>query len=161
MMSLTILAAVAALVLAAVGLSLSRLYRKTDKETAFVRTGLGGARVVTDGGTLVVPIFQQLTAVSLKTHKLVVTRTREQALITQDKLRADVVSEFYVRIRKDEAAIQQAAESLGARVNDTEALKELVEGKFVSALRSVAATMRLEDLHQKRQEFVQQVREEP
>lgn len=36
--------------LLAVGLLLSRLYRKASKETAFVRTGVGGSRVIVDGG---------------------------------------------------------------------------------------------------------------
>src|SRR5262249_57683186 len=45
----------------------------------------------------------------------------------------------------------------GGRTNDSEQLRELVEAKFVDALRSVAATMTLTDLQEKRANFVQAV----
>ena len=38
-------------------------------------------------------------------------------------------------------------------------LKELVEGKFVDALRSVAAGMTMHELHEKRADFVQKVQQ--
>ncbi|MCG8561176.1 MAG: flotillin family protein, partial [Hyphomicrobiales bacterium] len=47
--------------------------------------------------------------------------------------------------------------TLGSRTLDPERLKELVEGKFVDALRAVAAEMRMEELHEQRVEFVQKV----
>ncbi len=40
-----------------------------------------------------------------------------------------------------------------------DALKELVEGKFVDALRTVAAEMTMEELHEKRGDYVQRVRD--
>ncbi len=67
----------------AIGVLLSRLYRRASKETAFVKTGLGGANVIMDGGALVLPVFHGVVDVSLKTHKLVVKRTQQQALITK------------------------------------------------------------------------------
>ncbi|RJF89880.1 flotillin family protein [Oleomonas cavernae] len=141
----------------AIGLVFARLYRRASKEMAFVRTGLGGSKVILDGGALVLPVFHEITAVNLKTLKLVVRRAENEALITNDKLRADVTVEFFVRVKRDSDAIQMAAQSLGTRTNDTMALKELVEGKFVDALRAVAAQMTLEDLHLKRADFVQSV----
>jgi flotillin len=50
-----------------------------------------------------------------------------------------------------------AAQTLGDRTNNAEQLRELVEAKFVDALRSVAATMSLTDLQEKRANFVQAV----
>ena len=38
-------------------------------------------------------------------------------------------------------------------------LKDLVEGKFVDALRAVAAEMAMEELHEKRVDFVQKVQQ--
>ena len=40
-----------------------------------------------------------------------------------------------------------------------ETLKELVEGKFVDALRTVAAEMTMEEMHEKRGDYVKRVRE--
>lgn len=140
-----------------VGLVFARLYRRASKEMAFVRTGLGGSKVILDGGALVLPVFHEITGVNLKTLKLVVRRAETEALITNDKLRADVTVEFFVRVKRDSEAIHMAAQTLGTRTNDTDALRELVEGKFVDALRAVAAQMTLEDLHLKRADFVQSV----
>lgn len=140
-----------------VGLVFARLYRRASKEMAFVRTGLGGSKVMLDGGALVLPVFHEITGVNLKTLKLVVRRAETEALITNDKLRADVTVEFFVRVKRDSEAIHMAAQTLGTRTNDTDALRELVEGKFVDALRAVAAQMTLEDLHLKRADFVQSV----
>lgn len=153
------LALIAIVALFAIGFVLSRLYRRSSKETAYVKTGLGGARVIVDGGALVLPVFHEFVPVSLKTHKLVVRRTQAEALITNDSLRADVTVEFYVRVKKDAESIQSAAQTLGNRTNDPDGLKELVEGKFVDALRAVASGMTLQELHLKRADFVQKVRD--
>src|SRR5690606_15048045 len=76
-----------------------------------------------------------------------------------DRLRIDVKAEFYVRVRPDAGAIAMAAQTLGQRTMQPEALKDLVEGKFVDALRSVAAGMTMNELHEKRADFVQKVQE--
>jgi len=141
-----------------IGIMISRLYRRTTQEMAFVRTGLGGAKVIVEGGALVLPVLQDITPVSLKTHKLEVSRRQSDALITKDSLRADVTVEFFVRVEKEIDSIKMAAQTLGRLTNSPEELKRLVEGKFVDALRSVAATMDLNELHQNRADFVQQVR---
>src|SRR6185436_16365490 len=51
-----------------------------------------------------------------------------------------------------------AAQTLGQRTMEPETLKELVEGKFVDAMRTVAAEMTMEELHEKRGEYVKRVR---
>lgn len=154
------IASVAIVVVLAIGLMgfiVSRLYHRTAQDEAFVRTGMGGAKVVSEGGAFVLPIVHQKLPVSLRTQKLVITRREKDALITKDSLRADVTVEFFVRVKKSEEAIKKAAQTLGMVVNDAAALKALVEGKFVDALRATAATMDLNDLHANRNGFIQQV----
>ena len=48
------------------------------------------------------------------------------------------------------ASIAMAAQTLGQRTLQPEMLKDLVEGKFVDALRSVAAGMTMNQLHEQR-----------
>lgn len=91
--------------------------------------------------------------------RLAVERKNADALITLDRLRIDVKAEFYVRVRPDREAIAMAAQTLGMRTMHSEALKELVEGKFVDALRSVAAGMTMNQLHEQRSDFVQKVQQ--
>lgn len=145
------------LTLFGIGLIVARLYKRTEKDRAYVRTGLGGQRVVLDGGAVILPVFHSLAWVNLQTLRLDVSRAAADALITKDRMRADIGVEFYVRVKPDTQSIALAAQTLGARTNDARQLRELVEAKFVDALRSVAATMTLADLQEKRSDFVRAV----
>ena len=138
-------------------LVITRLYMKTKASEAFVRTGMGGMKVIQDGGALVIPVIHQIVRVSLETLRLDVGREGPDALITSDKLRADVRAEFYVRVQPDEESIRNAARSLGDRMGDAASVRALVEDKLVSALRTVAATKNLEDLNIERDKFMEQV----
>lgn len=140
-----------------IGIIFSTLYRKASKEVAFVRTGFGGQRVVMDGGSLVLPVVHETIQVNMNTLRLEVGRSNEAALITKDRLRVDVNAEFFVRVKPTKEAVADAAQTLGKRTQDPKALKELVEGKFVDALRAVAAEMTMEELHEQRVDFVQRV----
>jgi len=138
---------------------LTSLYRRASKEIAFVRTGVGGEKVVMNGGALVLPVFHETMPVNMNTLVLAVVRKDTEALITLDRLRIDVKAEFYVRVRPDAGAIGMAAQTLGQRTMQPELLKDLVEGKFVDALRSVAAGMSMNELHEQRADFVQKVQQ--
>jgi uncharacterized membrane protein YqiK len=135
------------------------LYLRSSKERAFVRTGLGGQRVVLDGGAFVLPIVHEVIPVNMNTLRLEVARGRDKALITKDRMRVDVIAEFYVRVAAQPEAVAAAAQTLGLRTLEPEQLKELVEGKFVDALRTAAAEMTMEELHEKRGAYVRRVRE--
>ena len=149
---------VVAIVVAIIVWLLNWLYLRSSKERAFVRTGFGGQKVVMNGGALVLPIVHAVIPVNMNTLRLEVSRGRDKALITKDRMRVDVVAEFYVRVQAGAAAIASAAQTLGQRTMQPETLKELVEGKFVDALRTVAAEMTMEELHEKRGEYVKRVR---
>jgi len=143
--------------LIAIGIILAKLYVRSSKERAYVRTGFGGQKVIMDGGALVFPVLHEVIPVNMKTLRLAVIRVNESGLITQDRMRVDVESEFYVRVAPSKDAIANAAQTLGSRTLDPAQLKELIEGKFVDALRAVAAEMTMEQLHEKRADFVQSV----
>lgn len=145
--------------LVAVGLLLTAFYKRASKESAFVRTGVGGEKVIKDGGAIVLPRFHEIQFVNMKTMKLDVARKETDALITKDRMRVDVSAEFFVRVAPDAESISKAAQTLGDKTNRQEDLRALVEGKFVDALRSVAASMSMKDLHEQRIEFVRQVQE--
>ena len=145
------------LALLAIGLVFSRLYKRSSKEVSFVRTGFGGQRVIMNGGSLVFPVLHEIVPVNMNTLRLEVNRSDEQALITRDRMRVDAQVEFYVRVQPTQESIANAAQTLGRRTMQPTDLKELVEGKFVDALRAVAAEMAMEELHEQRVNFVQKV----
>ena len=135
------------------------LYDRASKEMSFVRTGLGGEKVVMNSGAFVLPVLHNTTPVNMKTMLLDIARGNEQALITRDRMRVNVTAEFFVRVRPSAEAIAAAAQSLGSRTLDMEQLRPLLEGKFVDALRAVAAERDMQQLHEQRIAFVQSVRD--
>lgn len=143
--------------LLAIGLIFARLYHRSSKEISFVRTGFGGQKVIMNGGALVLPVLHEVIPVNMNTLRLEVRRANQQALITKDRMRVDVQAEFYVRVQPTVESIANAAQTLGRRTMQPDHLKELVEGKFVDALRAVAAEMGMEELHEQRVSFVQKV----
>lgn len=151
------LIAVAIVVAIAVWL-LHWLYLRSSKERSFVRTGFGGTKVVLGGGAFVLPIVHEVIPVNMNTLRLEVARGRDKALITKDRMRVDVTAEFYVRVKAEPQAVADAAQTLGTRTLEPDKLKELLEGKFVDALRTVAAEMTMEEMHEKRGEYVKRVR---
>jgi len=110
-------------------------------------------------GALVLPVLHEIIPVNMNTLRLEVRRADQQALITRDRMRVDVTAEFYVRVKPSEDSIANAAQTLGMKTMNPDMLKELVEGKFVDALRAVAAEMAMTELHEKRVDFVQKVQQ--
>ena len=152
-------AAIGIVLVFGLGFVLASLYTRSSRDEAYVRTGLGGQKVVLDGGSVVLPIFQSIARVNLKTLRLEVRRGEGDALITKDRMRVDIGAEFYVRVKPDASSIALAAQTLGDRTNDAEQLRVLIEAKFVDGLRSVAATMNLDALQEQRMDFVKAVQE--
>jgi uncharacterized membrane protein YqiK len=139
----------------------ARLYfvrATTDK--AFVRTGGGKPKVIIGGGAFVLPWWHNITWVSLASTKLRVVKANRDALITRDKFRVDVGADFYVRVPADEESVLKAAQSLGTRTTDNDALRELLEDELTFALRAVAAKRNLMELHEDRQGFAKEVAEQ-
>lgn len=141
------------------GIIMARLYKRSSKEISFVRTGFGGEKVILNGGALVLPILHEVIPVNMNTLRLEVSRKAEESLITRDRMRVDVTAEFYVRVKQTAESIAMAAQTLGKKTMQPNELKSLVEGKFIDALRSVAAEMAMEELHEKRSDFVQKVQQ--
>jgi flotillin len=159
MWELAVPVAIGVVLVLVIGFMFATLYRRSTRDEAYVRTGLGGQKVVLDGGSVVLPVFHSIAAVNLKTLRLEVARGGPDSLITKDRMRVDIGAEFYVRVKPDMSSIALAAQTLGNRTNDAAELRELIEAKFVDGLRSVAATMNLEELQEQRAVFVKSVQD--
>lgn len=157
--NILIIAGIIFVALVTFGLIIARLYRRSSKEISFVRTGWGGEKVILGGGAIVLPVLHEIIPVNMNTLRLEVRRTDDQALITRDRMRVDVMAEFYVRVKPTADSIATAAQTLGQKTMSPNELKNLVEGKFVDSLRAVAAEMAMEELHEKRVDFVQKVQQ--
>ena len=135
------MAGVAVVAFLAIGLIFAKLYTRATKEIAFVRTGLGGEKVVKDGGAIVLPVLHEVIPVNMNTLRIEVEKTQKDALITKDRMRVDVKADFYLRVAPNAEGISMAAQTLGTRTTRVEEVKKLMESKFVDVLRAVAAEM--------------------
>jgi uncharacterized membrane protein YqiK len=148
----------ATIVIAIVVYLLHWLYRHSSKDLSFVRTGLGGEKVVMGGGALVLPIVHDVTEVSMNTLRIEVRRAGEKSLITRNRMRVEVIVEFFLRVIPTAESVAAAARTLGARTLDPESLRDLVQGRFVDAMGAVAATMTMEEIHEHRGDYIRGVK---
>ena len=145
------------ILLVLLGMVLARLYRRATREVSLVKTGAGGKKIIMDGGTIAIPLLHEISFVNMKTLRLEVQRDGDAALITKDRMRVDVGVEFYVSVNATADGVARAAQTLGDRTFHVDQLREMIEGKLIDGLRAVAAQMTMDELHENRADFVQEV----
>lgn len=143
--------------LAAFFVTVAKFYRRCGADEALVRTGAGGNKVVIGGGITVYPILHQLLRVSLHSIKLSVERSGKNALVTKDKIKANVTTELYIKVEPISEDVLAAARSFGERNFDEQAIGDLIEGKLTDALRSVSANQTFMELHGQRKQFAEHI----
>ncbi|MBT6277873.1 MAG: hypothetical protein HOI95_27540, partial [Chromatiales bacterium] len=134
------------------------IYKRAPANMGFIRTGFMGTKVCLGRGAVVLPVFHEVTWVSLETIKIIVSRSGTQAVLAADKIRIDVVAELYCHVGRSEDDLLVAARSLGEKTFNPDDVRNLLEAKVVSALRSFAATKSLTELHEDRNGFAQLVK---
>jgi flotillin len=138
-------------------------YVKAPANRAFVRTGGffrapdARPKVVMNGGSWVFGFIHEITWVDLGTMAIEIERTEQNALLTRDPQYADIRAIFYIKVSPTIEGIIDAARTIGDRVVDSQAVKQLVDAKLDGALRDVAATFTLMSLHQERENFIKEV----
>jgi uncharacterized membrane protein YqiK len=135
------------------------VYKRAPSNMCFIRTGFLGTKVCLGKGAIVLPVFHEVTWVSLETIKIIVARTREQAVLTVDNIRVDIGVELYAHVGHSEDMVLTASRSLGEKTFDADKVRALLEAKVVSAVRSLAATMTLKQLHENRDSFAKGIKE--
>lgn len=140
-------------------LFLSRYYRKATREISVVRTGLGGQKVVLDGGCLALPFLHKVAEVNMRTSKLEIDRLGPKSIITKDRLRVDVGAEFYVRVEASVEGVATAAQALAGKSFRAADLEDILEGKLVDAMLSVAARYTMDELQDNRAGYAREITE--
>ncbi len=90
---------VAVIVIVIVVYIVNWLYHRSSKEVSFVRTGFLGERVVINGGAFVLPFIHDFTPVNMNVLPMPITRSKQDAVITRDRMRIDIEADFYVRVQ--------------------------------------------------------------
>jgi uncharacterized membrane protein YqiK len=135
------------------------IYKRAPSNMGFIRTGFLGTKICLGKGAIVLPVFHEISWVSLETIKFAVSRAREQAILTADNIRIDVTTELYAHVGHTEAAVLTASRTLGEKTFDADKVRNLLEAKVVGALRSYAATKTLKQLHENRDALAGEIKE--
>lgn len=140
-------------------LFLNRYYRKATREISVVRTGMGGQKVVLNGGCIALPFLHKVAEVNMRTSKLEIERLGPKSIITKDRLRVDIGAEFYVRVRATEEGVATAAQALAGKSFRAADLEDILEGKLVDAMLSVAAGYTMDELQDNRARYAKEISE--
>ena len=63
-----------------IGFIFAKLYVRASKEVAFVRTGLGGEKVVKDGGAICLPVLHETIPVNMNTLRIEVEKMQKKRI---------------------------------------------------------------------------------
>ncbi|WP_083318312.1 flotillin family protein [Floricoccus tropicus] len=140
------------------GIFLAITYKNGKPDEALIVTGtnLGknneGIKIIKNGGTFVLPIFQQSHTLSLLTHKLEIGTPE---VYTEQGVPIKASATVLVKVGNSEDAIKTAAEQyLGKSTEELEdEAREVLEGH----LRAILGTMTVEDIYKNRDDFAEKV----
>jgi len=128
-------------------------YRKIEKGTALVRTGLGGTKVYFNGGP-VVPIFHRSDLMDISLKRVEIDRTGKNGLICKDNMRADIKVAFFVRVNNADEDVLQVAGAIGCdRASSVSEIRQLFDAKFSEALKTVGKQFDFIQLYEQRDQF--------
>lgn len=123
----------------------ARVLVRATKETAVVRTGLGGRKVIMNSVGLCVPILQEKILVNMNTLRMPLSFDGGRAVVTRDGDRAAMDLDILFRVSPTPEAVSTAAQTLGTMTFQAEMLSALVADRVgeqaEEAVRRVAAGM--------------------
>ena len=135
-----------------------KCWNKVAQGKALVRNGWGGTRVFFDGG-MVYPVVHKAEWMDISVKRIEIDRSGEDGLICKDNIRADIKVVFFVRVNKNEDAVESVAQFLGCeRASDQQALIQLFEPKFSEALKTVGKQFEFVDLYISRESFREEIK---
>ena len=128
-------------------------YRKIEKGTAMIRTGMGGTKVYFNAG-YIVPILHRADMMDISLKRIEIDRTGRNGLICKDNMRADIKVAFFVRVNNAGDDVLRVAESVGCERASSEAeIRTLFDAKFSEALKTVGKRFEFTSLYEDRDTF--------
>lgn len=128
-------------------------YRKVEKGTALVVTGMPKTKVIFNGGT-VIPVINRAELMDISVKRIELDRTGKNGLICKDNMRADIKVAFFVRVNNIEEDVLRVAESIGCdRASSESEIRALFDAKFSEALKTVGKKFDFIQLYEERDTF--------
>nr|WP_062335666.1 hypothetical protein [Herbidospora sakaeratensis] len=149
--------AVVLIVVIALVIVVSRLFRKVEQGKALIVSKV--RRVdVTFTGAVVLPVLHKAEFMDISVKTIEIERSGHEGLICRDNIRADIKITFFVRVNKTAEDVVKVAQAIGtARASDESTLQALFNAKFSEALKTVGKQLDFVDLYTQRDEFRDQI----
>lgn len=129
--------------LGAVSLILS-CYKKCSTDQILVKYGLGGNKVFSGKGTIVIPFFQSYKYMKLTPQNLDIRLNSSSGLVSKDKIKLELEADATFSISKNEEERVVASEKLLSL--EPEAIKDLVTEILTGQVRAIVSEMTLTEL---------------
>ncbi|SHI68850.1 Uncharacterized membrane protein YqiK, contains Band7/PHB/SPFH domain [Rubritalea squalenifaciens DSM 18772] len=154
---ITIGIVVAVIILIAGVLAFINCFRKVEKGTALIRTGLGETKV-TFTGMMVFPVVHRSELMDISLKRIEIDRTGKNGLVCKDNMRADIKVAFFVRVNNLAQDVINVAESIGCeRASSEPEIRGLFDAKFSEALKTVGKKFDFTELYEERETFRDQI----
>ena len=141
------------IVIIAVVITFINCFRKVEKGTSLIRTGLGETKV-TFTGMMVYPIIHRAELMDISLKRIEIDRTGKNGLICKDNMRADIKVAFFVRVNNVRDEVVRVAEAIGCdRASSTDEIRVLFDAKFSEALKTVGKKFDFIQLYEERDTF--------
>lgn len=133
-------------------------WKKVPADKAAIITGIGKAKVVTGGGTIVIPVLQRIDYITLENINFEVAM---RGSLTSDAVPIEVNGVVVVKVRNEESMIRAAVEQFNCGKPDEtlEHIRDTARDVCEGRLREIVAGMTAEGIYKDRKTFSEQVQE--
>lgn len=146
-------AAIVVFFLFAMGVFVTRLYRKVHQGQALI-INRSKTTTVTFNGGVVLPVVHKAELMDIGVKVIEIEKMGNEGLICQDNIRADIRVSFYVRVNPTEEDVRKVAQLVGcASASDPAKMDELFSAKFAEALKTAGKQMEFVQLYEQRERF--------
>ena len=153
--AVVVFAGLTVVVLLAVFLGITAMWKKVPQDKALVITGMK-KRVLTGGGGLIVPMFERADRISLENMKIEV---RIDGALTEQGVEIYVDGVSVVKVKSDAFSILQAMEQFntGNENRTIDAVKNTVRDVLEGKLREIISKLTVEEIYKDREKFASEV----
>ena len=128
-------------------------FRKVEKGTAIVRTGMRGT-MATFTGTLIFPVIERAEVLDIKLRRIEVELKGREGVGCKDFVKGDIVVAFFVRVNDTEGDVIRVATQLGCKKgSDIDEIDRLFRAKFTESIKIVGKQFDFMDLYENRERF--------
>jgi len=138
----------------------SNAFYEVREGSALIRWGLGGDKVYFRGSFFAYPLVHRVEEIKIKEQRVLINRTGNKNVRTEDNIRVDLQLTFFVQIRLTNWDVLQVAKTFGgAQAMDKEVLKKVFEPKLVPVIERLVNQYTYHDLQVKPKQFIRALKQ--